>query len=89
MLIVIFILRMCIYIADFFKKQGVATMLMKELFDFITDPTVTEDNMEVYLDRVSAQAADRGTELSAEMQVQGEVFKNVYIPRNLEEVSVQ
>ena len=63
-------------------------MLVKELFDFITDPTVTEDNMEAYFDRVSAQAADRDNELSAEMQVQEEVFKNVYIPRNLEEVSM-
>lgn len=74
------------YVTDFFKKQGVATMLVKELFDFITDPTVTEANMEAYLDRISAQAAERGEELTAEEQVKEEVFKNVYIPRRLEEV---
>lgn len=63
-------------------------MLVKELFDFITDPTVTEENMEEYLDRVSVKAAGRGTQLSAEEQVCEEVFKNVYIPRNLEEVGL-
>lgn len=81
-----FLRKDCTNITDFFKKQGVATMLVKELFDFITDPTVTEENMEEYLDRISAQAADRNAELSPEQQVQEEVFKNVYIPRNLEEV---
>lgn len=81
-----FLRKDCTNITEFFKKQGVATMLVKELFDFITDPTVTENNMEQYLDRVSAQAAERGDDLSAEQQVQEEVFKNVYIPRNLEEV---
>lgn len=63
-------------------------MLVKELFDFITDPTVTKANMEAYLDRVSSQASERGDELTAEEQVKEEVFKNVYIPRRLEEVRI-
>lgn len=81
-----FLRKDCTNITDFFKKQGVATMLVKELFDFITDPTVTEENMEAYLDKVSEQAAERGDDITAEEQVKEEVFKNVFIPRRLEEV---
>lgn len=38
---------------DFFGKRGVAVMTVRELFDFITDPSITSSNMEAYLDKVS------------------------------------
>jgi len=74
--------------AEFFRKQDVATMTVKQLFDFITDPLVTEENMSEYLDKVSEVAVKRHEEgMSAEQEVTEEVFKNVYIPRTLDEVS--
>ncbi|XP_049808207.1 serine/threonine-protein kinase RIO1 [Schistocerca nitens] len=82
-----FLRKDCTNISDFFRRKGVATMTVKELFDFITDPTVTERNMEEYLDRVSEKAASRTLEeTTAQEQIEEEVFKKAYIPKNLQEV---
>lgn len=61
-------------------------MTVKELFDFITDPALTEGKVEEYLDRLSERA---GTESfrSNEQEVAEEVFKNAYIPQRLTQVS--
>ena len=46
-----FLRKDCTNITDFFRKNGVGTMTVKELFDFITDVTITADNIDAYLDR--------------------------------------
>ncbi|XP_033230984.1 serine/threonine-protein kinase RIO1 [Belonocnema kinseyi] len=61
-------------------------MSMKALFNFITDPTVTEDNMDEYLDTVSNQMTQESQELNPEQEVDEEVFKQAYIPQRLAEV---
>lgn len=38
---------------DFFKKHGVAVMTTRELFDFIVDPSITDDSVDSYLEKVS------------------------------------
>lgn len=79
-----FLRKDCSNITDFFKKNKVAVMLVKELFDFITDPTINEENMEEYLEKISLKASQR--DVTAEEQVDDEVFKNSYIPQTLTEV---
>lgn len=37
---------------DFFVKHGVAVMTVRELFDFVTDPSITCHNIDQYLDKV-------------------------------------
>ena len=37
---------------DFFKKHGVAVMTIRELFDFIVDPTISDENVDSYLEEV-------------------------------------
>lgn len=37
---------------EFFVKHGVAVMTVRELFDFITDPSITSQNIDQYLDKV-------------------------------------
>lgn len=61
-------------------------MTMKDLFDFITDPNITEKNMEACLDKLSERAATRQDDLTQEEQVSEEVFKSAYIPQTLNEV---
>ena len=62
-------------------------MSFKALFDFITDPTVTEDNIEEYLEKMSEiMKNDSLSELVPEQQIQEEVFKNAFIPKRLTEV---
>jgi RIO kinase 1 len=65
----------------------VATMTVKELFDFITDPTITESNRDAYLDKMSEKAATRTLEeVTAQEQIDEEVFKKAFIPKRLTEV---
>lgn len=47
------------YFPEFFQRRGVATMLVKELFEFITDPTITSDNVEQYLEVAMEKALVR------------------------------
>lgn len=51
---------------DFFKKHGVAVMTIRELFDFIVDPSIADDSVDTYLEEVSFQAfAANNTETNA------------------------
>nr|CAD7414911.1 unnamed protein product [Timema cristinae] len=86
-----FLRKDCTNITEFFKRKEVATMTIKELFDFITDPTIREINIEEYLDKVSERAASRTIEVTSEEytaqeQIDEEVFKNAFIPKRLAEV---
>lgn len=53
-----FLRKDCGNITDYFKKKNVATMGIKQLFDFITDPTINDDNMDECLEKLSEQAAE-------------------------------
>lgn len=59
-------------------------MTVKQLFDFITDPTINEANMEEYLSVLSEKAAN--VQMTEEQKVDEEVFKNAYIPKTLSDV---
>lgn len=84
-----FLRKDCTNISEFFRKKEVSTMTVKELFDFITDPTVTEDNMEEYLEKISEKIANRDlSQLTAQEKVEEEVFKQSFIPKRLDEVSI-
>lgn len=47
-----------IYI-DYFRRKGVCPLTVKELFDFVTDITITPDNIEEYLDKAMEMSASR------------------------------
>ncbi|CAG5025146.1 unnamed protein product [Parnassius apollo] len=82
-----FLRKDCTNISDFFRKKGVATLTVKELFDFITDASINENNLEECLEKLSDKAASRNfDEMTAQEQVEEEAFKNVYIPKRLTEV---
>ena len=82
-----FLRKDCTNVTDFFKKNGVCVMTVRELFDFVTDPSIGDDNVDDYLERAQAIAANRGVEEGTpEETVKEEVFKKAYIPRTLEQV---
>lgn len=82
-----FLRKDCMNITDFFRKRAVATMTVKEFFDFITDPAITEKNMDGYLERVSEKIANRdANDLTAQERVDEEVFLQTFIPKRLDEV---
>ncbi|CAH0560722.1 unnamed protein product [Brassicogethes aeneus] len=80
-----FLRKDCTNITDFFKKKDVATMGIKDLFDFITDPSINESNMDECLEKLSEKASER-EEITSNEQVEEEVFKQAYIPQRLTEV---
>jgi RIO kinase 1 len=62
-------------------------MTVKELFDFITGPTITDNNRDAYLDKMSERAAARTLEeVTVQEQIDEEVFKKAFIPKRLTEV---
>ncbi|NP_001116165.1 RIO kinase 1 L homeolog isoform X1 [Xenopus laevis] len=82
-----FLRKDCANINDFFVKYDVAVMTVRELFEFITDPSITKDNMDAYLEKIMEIAAERTEEeRSSQDKVDEEVFKKAYIPRTLNEV---
>ncbi|GBP74158.1 hypothetical protein EVAR_53348_1 [Eumeta japonica] len=82
-----FLRKDCTNISDFFRKKGVATLTVKELFDFITDPSINEKNLDECLEKLSELVASRDFEqMTAQEQIEEEAFKNVYIPKRLAEV---
>ncbi|XP_068618207.1 serine/threonine-protein kinase RIO1 [Battus philenor] len=82
-----FLRKDCTNISDFFRKRGVATLTVKELFDFITDASINVGNLEECLQKLSDKAAARNfDEMTAQEQVEEEAFKKVYIPKRLTEV---
>ncbi|CAD6236383.1 GSCOCG00008153001-RA-CDS [Cotesia congregata] len=81
-----FLMKDCTNITEFFRKNDVAVMSVKQLFEFITDPTVTEENMDDYLDAVSESVLNDEEFSDPTKIVEVEVFKQAYIPQNLTQV---
>ena len=44
---------------EYFKKKNVPVMTVKELFDFITDPTINDTNIDEYLEKAMQIATSR------------------------------
>ncbi|XP_067218982.1 serine/threonine-protein kinase RIO1 [Chanodichthys erythropterus] len=83
-----FLRKDCSNVNDFFQKRNVAVMTVRELFEFVTDPSITSDNINQYLDKAMEIASERtAEERSNQDKVDEEVFKRAYIPRTLNEVT--
>lgn len=70
-----FLRKDCTNVTEFFRKHEVATMTIKQLFDFITDPSITEANLEACLDALS-EKAEHALDLTSEEQV---MFKKTFV----------
>nr|KAF6444970.1 RIO kinase 1 [Molossus molossus] len=93
-----FLRKDCANVNDFFLKHSVAVMTVRELFEFVTDPSITPENMDAYLSKTENQKYSEKTkameiasqrtkeERSSQEHVDEEVFKRAYIPRTLKEV---
>jgi RIO kinase 1 len=81
-------LRMdCTNVTDYFKKKKVNTIAIKDLFELVTNPRYS--TFELVSERVEEllvqleQLSEAGRK---ERDLEDEVFKKTFIPRNLEEV---
>uniref|UniRef100_A0A8D2HYJ2 Serine/threonine-protein kinase RIO1 n=1 Tax=Urocitellus parryii TaxID=9999 RepID=A0A8D2HYJ2_UROPR len=57
-----FLRKDCANVNDFFLKHAVAIMTVRELFEFITDPSITPENMDDYLSKAMEVASQRTKE---------------------------
>lgn len=76
----------CTHVNDYFRKSGVATLTVRELFDFCTDPTIQDEQVGDYLDRMREIVANRPMAKSTEEEVEENVFRKAYIPRRMEDI---
>ena len=82
-----FLRKDCSNANAFFRRFNVPTLTVKELFDFITDPNINDENIDDYLSRLQDVASDRSiADLTEQDKIDEEVFKKSYIPRRLDEV---
>lgn len=82
-----FLRKDCTNVNDFFRKKEVATLTTRELFDFITDPTINDKNIDDCLTKLNQIASTRTFEaLTEQEKLDDEVFKSAYIPQRLDDV---
>ncbi len=72
-------------VTEFFRRKGVNVVGVKDLFDFVVDPHIEAGGEEAALQRLN-ERAESAQERNAEQIVDEEVFKNIHIPRTLDEV---
>ncbi|KAI9905354.1 hypothetical protein PsorP6_013569 [Peronosclerospora sorghi] len=82
-----FLRKDCRNIADYFRKTGaLEPMTTHELFDFVTDPRLADDDVDDYLETIQRRIANRPETRTNEEEVDEAVFMNTFIPRSLSEV---
>jgi len=89
-----FLKRDCQSITSYFKKQGIFNALStRQLFDFVTDLSLSDDNVDAYLEKLLEIIDDRvENPLDEEEAIKEEVTNNVFmnddmnIPRTLNKI---
>ena len=71
----------------YFQKNGVPTLTVRELFDFITDTVnISKSTEEQKLDALILKVSSRHNELTEEEEIAEEVFKRSFIPQKLRDI---
>ncbi|XP_042240797.1 serine/threonine-protein kinase RIO1-like isoform X2 [Homarus americanus] len=82
-----FLRKDCTNITEYFRKKGVPTMTIQELFNFLVDQTITSQNRDDHLEKMKTLACLRPVgQMTDQEKVDEEVFKNVFIPKTLDQV---
>ncbi|KAI5074690.1 hypothetical protein GOP47_0010651 [Adiantum capillus-veneris] len=76
----------CLHVSDFFRKNGVPVMTVRELFDFIVDPSISDNDVDDYLEKMQLKVQSRIEEPTVESEVAEAVFAQSFIPRTLDQV---
>ena len=77
-----FLRRDCLNVNNYFRRKGVLTFGMKQIFDFVTDIKLKKEDLN---DEINKMITNRHIDTEEEEQI----FLGVYIPRTLQEVSAK
>ena len=83
-----FLRRDCSIVQDFFSKKLERVLTTQDTFSFVTDMTITDDDEEAVFATYVQELYAKTTEELAEEKHADEVFKQIYIPRTLQELSL-
>uniref|UniRef100_A0A0E0Q4D2 Serine/threonine-protein kinase RIO1 n=1 Tax=Oryza rufipogon TaxID=4529 RepID=A0A0E0Q4D2_ORYRU len=50
----------CLHVTDFFKKRGVAVMSVTELFNFVIDQNIADEDADHYLEKIQQKMLENG-----------------------------
>ncbi|KAM0905720.1 hypothetical protein ACQ4PT_017201 [Festuca glaucescens] len=50
----------CLHVNDFFEKRGVAVMTVTELFNFVVDQKIADEDVDDYLEKVQQKIMEKG-----------------------------
>jgi len=76
----------CRNVNGFFSKQQVKTPSVRQLFEFIVDMNITEDNIDEYIDSMMTKASEQTDAERAHEDNQDKIFIEMPIPRTLNEI---
>ena len=77
----------CSNINHFFGKNKVCVLTLQELFTFVTDVTIDNENIDDEVERLMRNAVESGRKYDPKaLDVDQEVFKKKFIPRTLHDV---
>jgi RIO kinase 1 len=83
-----FLRRDCSIMNDFFSKKNLRVLTTQETYEFVTDFGIRDE--ENHLASIFENVVNlRDNEPDKLAQVDDEVFKQMYIPRNIHELSIE
>ena len=84
-----FLRRDCSIMRDFFERKLERVLTIQATFDFVTDISITNDTEEDVMQTLLENLADQTIAEYEEALAKDAVFKEMYIPRTLQEVSIE
>ena len=84
-----FLRRDCSIISDFFDRKQLNVLSIQQLFNFTTDMTFSNDDEETVLHHLLDLQNAKSPEELAKSKSDDEVFRQIYIPRTLQELSIE
>ncbi|KAI5013141.1 hypothetical protein ZWY2020_028095 [Hordeum vulgare] len=68
-LVLDFLKEDCLHVSDFFKKRGVGVMTVRNLFNFIIDRNIADDDVDDYLEKVQQKMLENGDTLANDDEI--------------------
>ncbi|RKP21996.1 RIO1-domain-containing protein [Rozella allomycis CSF55] len=81
-----FLRKDCLNITEFFKKKGIKTLTLRELFDFVTDITLADETSQVERLKKTVEEREFSDDQNIKLEHENKVFEQIYIPQTLDQV---